>query len=193
MLSLPPRASAWNGSESTVGAASIVAFAQQRGMQVSRSRDSGWNAPRLRHKRTRSFKPIDDESRPCRDRRHRTATRPDGSSGSICACSRVRRVGLRRRRCAAASRSQSLGTMALGLAPAFAFDGSTSNAPEKIPLKQLHQRPAGASRRHRRLESRRRGILGRRLSPTRPKADRRSRAGNSARCTPTATACRATT
>jgi TPR repeat protein len=31
--------------------------------------------------------------------------------------------------------SMVLGTMALGLAPAFAFDGSTSNAPEKIPLK----------------------------------------------------------
>src|SRR5271155_2481904 len=29
------------------------------------------------------------------------------------------------------------GTMALGLAPAFAFDGSTSNTPEKIPLKQF--------------------------------------------------------
>jgi uncharacterized protein len=29
-----------------------------------------------------------------------------------------------------------LGTMALGLAPAFALDGSTTNAPEKIPLKQ---------------------------------------------------------
>ena len=28
-----------------------------------------------------------------------------------------------------------LGTMTMGLAPAFAFDGSTSNAPEKIPLK----------------------------------------------------------
>ena len=26
-----------------------------------------------------------------------------------------------------------VGTLAFGLAPAFAFDGSTSNAPEKIP------------------------------------------------------------
>jgi TPR repeat protein len=49
-----------------------------------------------------------------------------------CAVGEVKHAPLRRRIAFAVA-----GTMALGLAPAFAFDGSTSNTPEKIPLKQF--------------------------------------------------------
>jgi TPR repeat protein len=49
-----------------------------------------------------------------------------------CAESRVKKAPLRR--CIA---FLILGTVALGLTPAFGFDGSTSNAPEKIPIKNF--------------------------------------------------------
>src|SRR5271166_6943621 len=52
--------------------------------------------------------------------------------GFACAESGVRKGPLRRR-----VAFLTFGTMALGLTPAFGFDGSASNVPEKIPLKNF--------------------------------------------------------
>src|SRR5580658_4364148 len=105
-------------------------------MQVQRAEIPAGRRPDCAIKDSQ-FLTIDDQSRHCRDRRHRTATM-DGSQLRIdmrvfaCAVGEVKHAPLRRRIAFAVA-----GTMALGLAPAFAFDGSTSNTPEKIPLKQF--------------------------------------------------------
>ena len=132
-------------------------------MQLLASRDSGWNAPRLRHKRLAVSAPVDDGSRPCRERLRRdrgAAGWRVGIEMRVVACAEaeglVDRAPLRRRFAFAI-----IGSMTLGLTPAFAFDGSTSSPPEKIP-EELHRPSAGAARRRRRSERRRRRLVGRR-------------------------------
>jgi hypothetical protein len=86
----------------------------------------------LRHKRPALSKSIDDESRPCRApiKDRDAAGWQLGIDMSVFACAEVRfdKAPLRRRLAFAV-----IGTLTFGLAPAFGFDGTTSNAPEKIP------------------------------------------------------------
>ena len=67
LLSLTPRASVWSGFEGLADRPNCGFCAT--GLTASLARPvSGWNAPRLRHKRPALSKSIDDESRPCRER-----------------------------------------------------------------------------------------------------------------------------
>src|SRR5271154_6858271 len=96
------------------------------------SRDSGWNAPRLRHKRPAVSNALTTKSSVSRAPLmvRDAAGWQLGIDMSVFACAEGRfdKAPLRRRFAFAV-----IGTVTLGLAPAFGFDGSTSNTPEKIP------------------------------------------------------------
>ena len=90
-LSLTRRGSVWSASDG-MAEAPCCCFCATAWLQLSRVLDSGWKAPRLRHKRLSISNSIDDESRPCRaplkgPRRGRMAARDRYERIRVCGSS----------------------------------------------------------------------------------------------------------
>jgi TPR repeat protein len=93
-------------------------------------RHSGWNAPRLRHKRLAALEVLMTKSSVSRATVRDAAGWQVGIEMRVHACAEgsVEKAPLRRRIAFIIA-----GGLVIGLAPAFGFDGSTQNPPEKIP------------------------------------------------------------